>query len=406
MFHNRHIERVLEKLKNQFPVLLLTGPRQVGKTTLLKRISDKRYKQLTFDDPLIREQAKEDPNLFFINNRPPLLLDEIQYVPTLFPYLKIQVDRDRRDGDYLLTGSQAFVMMKNVSESLAGRVGILQLQGISLRESNECDFDIPFIPSEEYLDKREEKFTTYKGVWKSIHRGYMPELVFNPEKEREIFYASYVQTYIERDVRQLTQVADESQFLKFMIALAARSGELVNFDSISKDIGVSNDTIKRWVSILQTSGIVYLLQPYFNNHLKRAIKTPKVYFMDTGLLAYLTKWPTPETLANGAKSGNVFETFIISEIIKSYLNAGKVNIPIYFYRDQNGREIDLIIESADTLYPIEIKLTASPNASMAKHFSLLDNIGGMKRGTGVVICQYEHKLWLSDKIVSLPVEYI
>lgn len=406
MYHKRQIEKVLEQVKNQFPVLLVTGPRQVGKTTLLKRISDKRYTQLTFDDPILREQAKADPNLFFINNRPPLLIDEIQYVPALFPYLKIQVDRERRDGDYLMTGSQAFVMMKNVSESLAGRVGIMELQGISLREANACDFDLPFMPTDAYLKKREDKLIVYNGLWPAIYRGYMPELVFNPEKDRDIFYASYVQTYIERDVKQLTQVADESLFLKFMVALAARSGELLNYDSIAKDIGVSNDTIKRWVSILQTSGIIYLLQPYFNNHLKRAIKTPKVYFLDTGLLAFLTKWPTYETLANGAKAGNVFETFIVSEIIKSYLNAGKVNVPIYFYRDQNGREIDLVIETADTLYPVEIKMGAFPNISMAKHFSALDDVPGMKRGTGVVLCQYERKLWLSDKVVSLPVEYI
>jgi len=406
LYHRRQIEKVLERVKNQFPVLLLTGPRQVGKTTLLQHISDKRYTQLTFDDPLLREQAKADPNLFFINNPPPLLMDEIQYVPALFPYLKMQVDRSRKDGDYLMTGSQAFVMMKNVSESLAGRVGIMELQGISLRESGECDFDLPFIPDDAYLEKREKKLTPYIELWPAIYRGYMPELVFNPEKDRDIFYTSYVQTYIERDVRQLTQVADESLYLKFMVALAARSGELLNYDSIAKDIGVSNDTVKRWVSILQTSGIIYLLQPYFNNHLKRAIKTPKVYFMDTGLLAYLTKWPTHETLANGAKAGNVFETFIISEIIKSYLNAGKVNVPIYFYRDQNGREIDLVIESADTLYPVEIKMSASPNLSMAKHFKALDDVVGMKRGTGVILCQYGRKLWLSDDVVSLPVEYI
>jgi len=406
MYHKRHIEKVLEKVKNQFPILLLTGPRQVGKTTLLKQISDKRYTHLTFDDPLLRDRAKEDPNLFFINNRPPLLLDEIQYVPALFPYLKIQVDRERKDGDYLMTGSQAFVMMKNVSESLAGRVGILELQGISLRETHKCDFDLPFIPSDEYIEKREGQLKTYKDLWSSIYRGYMPELVFNPQKDWEIFYASYVQTYIERDVKQLTQVADETLFLKFMIALAARSGELLNYDSISKDIGISNDTIKRWVSILKTSGIIYLLQPYFNSHLKRAIKTPKVYFMDTGLLAYLTKWPTPDTLANGAKAGSVFETFVVSEIIKSYLNAGKVNAPIYFYRDQNGREIDLVIETADTLYPVEIKMSASPNITMTRHFKALDDVIGKKRGTGVILCQYEQKLWLSDKVVALPVEYV
>jgi len=406
MYHKRQIENVLKTTKSHYPILLLTGPRQVGKSTVLRQISDGQYSEISFDDPIIRMQAIAEPNLFFKNNHPPLMLDEIQYAPELFPYLKMQVDQNRRDGAFMLTGSQAFVLMKNVSESLAGRVGILELQGISLREAFQCDFNFPFIPDEAYLDQREKKIVPYENLWSAIHRGYMPELVFNPEKNWEIFYASYLQTYIERDVKQLTQVADESQFLKFMIALAARSGELLNYESIAKDIGISNDTVKRWVSILQTSRIIYLLQPYYNNHLKRAIKTPKVYFMDTGLLSFLTRWLTPETLANGAKAGNVFETFIISEMIKSYLNAGKVNLPLFFYRDRDGREIDLVIESADRLYPVEIKMTASPNISMVRHFSALDEVPDKKRGTGVILCQYERKLWLSDQVVALPVEYV
>lgn len=406
MYRKRHIEKVLRRAKDQFPILLLTGPRQVGKSTVFRQIGKGLYTERTFDDPLLRAQAESDPNLFFKNNRPPLMLDEIQYVPSLFPYLKMQVDQNRKDGDYLMTGSQAFMLMKNVSESLAGRVGILELQGISLREAFQCDFDLPFLPTEEYLESRQEKLVPYENLWSVIHRGYMPELVFHPDKDWGLFYASYVQTYIERDVKQLTQVADETLFLKFMIALASRSGELMNFDSISKDIGVSNDTIKRWVSILRTSGIIYLLQPYANNHLKRAIKTPKVYFLDTGLLAYLTRWPTSDTLANGAKAGNVFETFAISEIIKSFLNAGLVNIPLYYYRDRDGREIDLVIESADKLYPVEIKMSASPNLAMAKHFTALDDIAGKQRGTGVVLCQYDRQLWLSDQVVALPIEFI
>lgn len=334
------------------------------------------------------------------------MLDEIQYVPGIFPYLKMSIDKDRKDGDYLITGSQAFVLMKNVSESLAGRVAILELQGVSLREANNCDFDMPFIPTDDYISNRSNKLTSYENIWRSIHRGYMPELVYNPEKDWEVFYSSYVQTYIERDVRQLTQVADETHFLKFMIAIAARSGELINYDSVARDVGVSNDTIKRWLSILQTSRIIYLLEPYHNNQLKRSIKTPKVYFLDTGLLAYLTRWPTPETLANGAKAGNVFETFVISEIIKSYINAGKINLPLYFYRDRDGREIDLVIESADTLYPIEIKMTASPNISMAKNFSALDDVPDKKRGTGVILCQYDRRHMLSEQVVALPIEYV
>jgi len=221
-----------------------------------------------------------------------------------------------------------------------------------------------------------------------------------------VFYASYVQTYIERDVRQLIQVADEATFLKFMTALAARSGELLNYDSIARDIGVSNETIKRWVFVLQTSRIIYLLQPYANNHLKRAIKTPKIYFMDTGLAAYLTRWPTPETLANGAKAGSFFETFVVSEVIKSYLNAGIIDVPIYFYRDRDGREIDLVIETANTLYPIEIKMSASPALSMAKHFSALDDIPEKSHGTGVILCRYDRRIFLADDVISLPIEYI
>jgi predicted AAA+ superfamily ATPase len=405
-YYPRHIEAIVKKVKKQFPVTLITGPRQVGKSTLLRHISSGKYEEVSFDDPIIRLQAENDPNLFMKNNPPPIMLDEIQYVPGIFPYLKMSIDKDRKDGDYLITGSQAFVLMKNVSESLAGRVAILELQGVSLREANNCNFDLPFIPTEDYISKRANKLTSYENIWHSIHRGYMPELVYNPEKDWEVFYSSYVQTYIERDVKQLTQVADEAHFLRFMIAIAARSGELINYDSVARDVGVSSDTIKRWLSILQTSRIIYLLEPYHNNQLKRSIKTPKVYFLDTGLLAYLTRWPTPETLANGAKAGNVFETFVISEIIKSYINAGKINLPLYFYRDRDGREIDLVIESADTLYPVEIKMTASPQISMAKNFGALDDVPDKKRGLGVILCQYDRKLMLSEQVVALPIEYV
>lgn len=405
-YRKRHIEAVLKRMKEQFPILLLSGPRQVGKTTVLRQISRGDYAEVSFDDPILRSQAIADPNLFLKNNRPPLLLDEVQYVPELFPFLKMQVDRNRKDGDFLMTGSQAFVMMKNVSESLAGRVGILELQGISQREMHGCDFALPFIPTANYISERQKTLFEHEDLWADIHRGYMPELVFHPEKDKEIFYASYVQTYIQRDVRQLTQVADETLFMQFMVSLAARSGELLNYVSIAKDIGVSNETVKRWVSILQTSRIIYLLEPYSNNHLKRAIKTPKVYFMDTGLMAYLTRWPTPETLANGAKAGNFFETYFVGEIIRSFLNAGKTDLPLYFYRDRDGAEIDLVIEDGGALFPIEIKMSASPTLSMAKAFAALDGIPDRKRETGVILCRYDRPLWLSDDVIALPTEYV
>ena len=405
-YYRRSIEQVINKYKEQFPILLLTGPRQVGKSTLFKELFREEYKYFSLDDPILKEQIVNDPRLFLKNNPEKLIIDEVQYAPSIFPYLKMKVDENREDGMYLMTGSQAFVLMKNVSETLAGRVGILELQGISLREQFDIEFNSPFIPNDEYIAEREKKITEYTNLWQRIHRGYMPELIFNDRKKWEFFYSSYVQTYIERDVRDLINISDESKFLKFMISLASRSGELLNYGAVANEVGISNETVKRWVSVLRTSRIIYLLEPYYNNHLKRVIKTPKIYFMDVGLLAYLTKWPTPETLANGAKAGNIFETFIISEIVKSYLNAGIINPPLYFYRDKDKKEIDLIIEEAEKIYPIEIKMSASPNKEMAKNFSVLKRKIDKEIGTGIIICQYDNKVYLSEDILVLPVEYI
>ena len=405
-YYRRSIEQVINEYKEQFPILLLTGPRQVGKSTLFKELFREEYKYFSLDDPILKEQLISDPRLFLKNNPEKLIIDEVQYAPSIFPYLKMKVDENREDGMYLMTGSQAFVLMKNVSETLAGRVGILELQGISLREQFNIEFNKPFIPNEEYISEREKNITEYTDLWQRIHRGYMPELVFNDKKKWEFFYSSYVQTYIERDVRDLINISDESKFLKFMISLASRSGELLNYGAVANEVGVSNETVKRWVSVLRTSRIIYLMEPYFNNHLKRVIKTPKIYFMDVGLLAYLTKWPTPETLANGAKAGNIFETFVVSEIIKSYLNAGIINPPIYFYRDKDKKEIDLIIEEAEKIYPIEIKMSASPDKEMAKNFSVLKGKIDKEIGTGIIICQYDNKVYLSEDILVLPIEYI
>lgn len=405
-YYRRSIEQVINEYKEQFPILLLTGPRQVGKSTLFKELFREEYKYFSLDDPILKEQLISDPRLFLKNNPEKLIIDEVQYAPSIFPYLKMKVDENREDGMYLMTGSQAFVLMKNVSETLAGRVGILELQGISLREQFDVEFNKPFIPNEEYISEREKNITEYTNLWQRIHRGYMPELVFNDKKKWEFFYSSYVQTYIERDVRDLINISDESKFLKFMISLASRSGELLNYGAVANEVGVSNETVKRWVSVLRTSRIIYLMEPYFNNHLKRVIKTPKIYFMDVGLLAYLTKWPTPETLSNGAKAGNIFETFVVSEIIKSYLNAGIINPPIYFYRDKDKKEIDLIIEEAEKIYPIEIKMSASPDKEMAKNFSVLKGKIDKEIGTGIIICQYDNKVYLSEDILVLPIEYI
>ncbi|MEG9475128.1 ATP-binding protein [Mannheimia indoligenes] len=401
---SRQMQSLVTRLVKQFPAILVTGARQVGKSTLLQYIGQD-YQYITFDDPMLLQQAKDESRLFFLNHQGKLILDEVQYVPEIFSLLKLEIDRKQHNGLFLLSGSQAFELMQNVSETLAGRIAILKLQGLSLREILGVSFNQPFVPNNDYLFAREEELKSPENVWQLIHKGDMPRL-YAQETDWEIYYRSYVATYIERDVRQLTNIASTTDFTRFMVSIASRSGELLNYSNIAQEVGVSNETIKRWVAILQTSGIIYLLQPYHNNHLKRAIKTPKVYFLDTGLMAYLTKWLTPETISSGAKSGQFFETFVVSQVIKSFNNQG-IEPPLYFYRDTNQKEIDLIIEYDRTLYPVEIKVTASPNKKMAKSFDLLSPLSPeWTLGQGVIINQYPTKLYLSENLVALPLSYL
>ena len=401
-FYQRQMQPLLQKLIQQFPTILVTGPRQVGKSTLLQHIGED-YQYVTFDDPLLLNQARNDPTLFMLNHSGKLILDEVQYAPELFSSLKLAIDKQKTSGLFLLSGSQAFQLMQNVTESLAGRIAVLKLQGFSLREIQQLDFYQPFVPNREYIVAREKHFKPVENIWEMIHRGYMPRL-YEQEMNWEIYYSSYVSTYIERDVRALTNISSITDFTRFMVAIAARSGELLNYSNVAQEVGVSVDTIKRWTTILETSGIIYLLKPYSNNHLKRAIKTPKVYMLDTGLMAWLTKWLTPETIQQGAKSGQFFETFVVSEIIKSFYNNG-IEPPIYYYRDTNQKEIDLLIEYHRTLYPVEIKTSASPDKKMAKAFGILkENLpeAEITIGNGVIINQYPQKLWLAEDLVALP----
>lgn len=406
MYIKRAIENIIKSTLEQFPIILLSGPRQVGKTTVLKEILNSNYGYITMDDLFLRNQIIEDTELFFKNNPGSLILDEIQYVTEVFPYLKKLVDENNVNGKFILTGSQSFKMMKGISESLAGRVGILELQGISLREKFSINFNEAFIPTEEYLSERKKHIVNYVNLWEIIHRGYMPKLISDENINWNIYYNSYVQTYIERDIRELTQVANINLFYKFLVSIASRSGELLNYQSIAKDLGITIDTIKRWLSVLESSNIIYLLYPYHNNHLKRAIKTPKIYFLDTGLLSYLTNWPNAKTLSNSMISGNIFETFVISEIIKSYINTGNTRPPLYFYRDKDKKEIDLIIEVEDKLYPIEIKETTKPSLSMIKSFDILKNISDKKIEYKTIICRRDKLTYLSDDVISIPIEYI
>lgn len=404
MYIPRHIQPLLQRIRRQFPALLLSGARQVGKSTLLQHIGAD-YRYLTLDDPLLLTQAQDDPRLFFLNNTGNLILDEVQYAPELFPLLKLEIDKQKQNGQYMLSGSQTFPLMQNVSESLAGRIAILQLTGLSQREIRHINFYRPFIPDDDYLTAREAMLVPYDDIWQHIHRGDMPRL-YEQETNWDIYYASYVATYIERDVRQLANIGAGSDFTRFMAAVAARSGELLNYTNLAQDAGISADTAKRWLTILQAANIIYLLPPYSHNHLKRAIKTPKLYLLNTGLMAWLSRWLTPETIAQGAKSGQFFETFIVSEIIKTFRNNG-LEPPLYYYRDTNQKEIDLIIEHNQTLYPLEIKTTAGPNKKMAAAFAILrNNLTDIRIHKGIIISQYPQKWYLAEDVISLPPMYI
>lgn len=407
MYIRRHLERAVGLTAKMFGAVLVTGPRQVGKTTMLREFTGK-MSYVTLDDPIVLQSALNEPGTFFKDHPPPVFVDEIQYAPGLFPYIKMWIDRTKGKGQFFLSGSQQFQMMKHVSESLAGRIGILNLAGLSLREIGNTKFDQPFLPEDSYFTvrKKDSQEIGYQDVWKIIHRGGMPELISNPDFDWQTYYAAYVKTYLERDVRSLAQVGDEMKFLRFMTAAAAQSGQLLNLSSLARDVGISPPTAERWLSILRTSGIVYLLEPYHNNIIKRAVKTPKIYFMDTGLAAWLTRWPNSETLRAGAQAGAIFEGFVVAEIVKSYYNAGILNPPLYFYRDKEQHEIDLLIQRGDTLHPLEIKKHADPDKADLAAFSILDKLAGLRRGAGGVVCMYDHLVTLSGQDKGIPVNFL
>jgi uncharacterized protein len=416
----RHIENVVERRSKNSKAILLTGPRQVGKSTLYKHLFSN-VNQVTFDDDLLLAQAEEDMNLFLLNNPCPLMIDEVQKCPSIFNKLKIVLDNTDKYGNFYLTGSQKLQLMEGVSESLAGRVSVVELEGLSLREIKGISFNRHFIPTDTYIKDRERSLKEYRqGMWETIHRGSYPELYANPEREWVDFYQSYVKTYLERDVNKLIKTKNHLTFVKFLTCVAARTGQMINYANISSEIGVSEITVKEWISILEKSGIIYILKPYTSNALNRAIRTPKLYFRDTGLCCYLTRWLTPDTLKNGAMAGAMFETFVINEILKSYSNEGlEYDFNVFYYngkdkkkKKENGveievdGEIDLILQEDGILYPIEIKMSATPKADMASEFDVLDGVPDKKRGMGAIICLYDKKLFLRENLIALPLEYI
>lgn len=405
----RAITHILKKRVQESKCTLITGARQVGKSTLVKN-EFKDYNRVNFDDRLTRLQAREEPKLFFLNNPCPLFIDEVQKENSILEEVKMIVDESDKRGMFIMSGSQKLELMKGMSESLAGRVSINELSGLSLREIHGVKYNRHFVPTNDYLESREKEIKPYDNLWEIIHKGSYPEL-YDVERDWQEYYSSYVSTYLERDINELIS-ADSITFTKFLTAVAARTGELLNYANIASEVGVSEPTIKNWISILERTGIVFLLQPYSASALSRAIKTPKLYFRDTGLACYLTRWLTADALKCSAVAGNMFETFMVSEILKSYINEGKdYKFSIFYYRGKDKgssgeNEIDLIIEEDGILYPIEIKMTGNPKAHMGATNPVLDKVKEKSRGMGVILCLIDKKTYLRENLVALPIEYV
>lgn len=416
---SRTMEKTIEKFIGKYPVIMVTGPIQVGKTTLLNYLkfkSNKKINYVTLDDMLIRTQANEDPELFLRTHEAPLIIDEFQYAPNLLTYIKIIIDEARQNEIfnnkeeagtmYYLTGSRVFETMKDVSESLAGRVGIFDLFAFSDRELYKMEEPI-FNPQIDIIRKVEPtKRLSTNQIFERIIKGSYPDVQAGREVSIENYYSNYIRTYIERDIRQLINIKNEIKFTKFISAVAARTGQEFNASKIGTEIGIDGKTADDWISILKNTGIIYLLQSYTNNNATRAVRTQKVYFMDTGLACYLTGYTDNEVLEKSSYSGAIFETYIISEIIKSYSNNGiDSKRYLYFYRDSNQKEIDLLIINNNTVYPVEIKKSSNPGISAIKNFNVVDKFN-MNNGNGIVLCLCREINALDNNNYLVPIEYI
>ena len=409
MYITRHMEKPVMELNEQYPVLLLTGPRQVGKTTMLEHLIEvegKGRKKVSLDDLTLRELAKTDPKMFFQLYQPPLLIDEVQYAPELFPYIKIMVDERHQPGDFWLTGSQLFKMMEGVQESLAGRVALLHLSPLSQSEIMKRPPEPPFSLELPLLSERQNgrQMLNTPEVFQHIHQGGMPALVTGTYSNASIFYSSYIDTYMERDVRRLSNDIDSLKFLRFLRSVAARTSQQANYKGIADDAEIDQTTAKNWLHVLEALGIIFLLEPYSNNVLKRTVSTPKLYFYDSGIVCYLTRWSSPETAMEGAMSGALLENYTVAEIIKTYQNAGQEPF-LYYYRDKDAREIDLILEQDGKLFPIEIKKMASPPKKLTKVFDLIDK-SPLQRGTGAILCMADQLGAFDQNNLIVPISLI
>lgn len=399
----RDMEQLVLTLNKEYSCILICGPRQVGKSTMLKHIKETDRSIVTLDDLTERSLARNDPQMFLNLHPAPIIIDEIQYAPELFPYIKIAVDNGAPAGSYWLTGSQAFKLMKLAKESLAGRVALLHLPSISQKEFYGNGDSIPFAVSIENINDR-SKTRLPAGIteiFQRIFEGSLPGHLSKKYTNRDVFYSSYLQTYIERDLKTEIAGIDESLFLDFIRATACRAGQMLNVHSIAGDVNISDDTANRWLKELEKSDIIFYLNPYSNNLLKRTIKTPKMYFFDTGLVSYLTRYSSPEILMNGSINGAILENYVVAEIRKSYLNAGKECF-LHYFRDKDNKEIDLIIESDGLLHPLEIKKTSNPELSMTTGFEVLKK-ATIPIGTGGIICMKDSFTALNRDTLVIPI---
>lgn len=398
--YSREVKERLEKIIKTFRVLVVTGPRQVGKSTILESIMPENMTKISLDDEILRKEAQENPKIFLDSYPTPLFIDEVQYAPELFPYIKMKVDKDKTRGQYWLSGSQLFDLMKGVTESLAGRAGIVKMNSFTYSEiiqnSKKDIFDPEKLKQSNYMDVNE--------TFERIFNGGMPELYDIQDMDRNDFYYSYINTYIEKDIKKIKNIGNVETFKKFMRDIAIRTGTTLNYSDIANDVGVSVNTIKEWVSILVSTGIIYLLEAYSSSKLKRLTHMPKIVFMDMGLACYLANWESARSLQLSEMSGRFFESYVVSEIIKSYDNKG-LRLEISHFRNKETEEIDLIMYKNNTLYPLEIKKTANPRKEMMKNFKYLEK-ADMKIGTGGIICLYDKLMKLDEKNYIIPLSSV
>lgn len=395
----RHISNFVERASRTFPVVVLTGARQVGKTTLFENLINDGRKFVSLDNPTIRNSAINDPERFLQIYSPPIAIDEVQYAPELFPYIKILVDKRKKNGDFWLTGSQSFTMMHNVTESLAGRAAIIPITNLSEREINgqniiDFNFDV------DLLKKSKIRETNVKNVFSSIYRGFFPKIIAERNIDLSLYYESYIDTYITRDISNLKDIGNKNTFLKFIEVVACRTATNLNYQTLANEVDITAPTAKAWLSLLISSGLVILVEPYTSNALKRIVKSPRIYFTDTGLLSHLMGWSSSEVLEKSNMSGSIFETYVVNEIYKTFINNGK-KPPLYFYRNNSKEEIDLIVELDGIIHPVGIKKSSNPKNPLKNFSSIKGNIG-----IGYVICTCSDITPISKKDYLVPVGMI